>query len=118
MTVPVQHHRVDPALYAAVDRLRRFAPVERIILFGSRARGDHDQDSDWDLCVLLSDNIPAGVFTPMSMWGAVRDLGLPIQVVPMRRTVFETKRHDVNALSHDVAEDGIVLFDDAPGGGS
>lgn len=111
MTASALHDRIDPALYVAVDRLRALAPVERIILFGSRARGDHGKDSDWDLCVLLSDGIQPGDHTPISMWQAVRDLGLPIQVVPMRSSVFETRRHDVNALAHDVAEDGIVIFE-------
>lgn len=101
------------ALLAAVDRLRSVAPVERVILFGSRARGDHGEDSDWDLCVLLSDDIPAGIYTPASMWRALRGLGLTFQVVPMRKCVFEDMRLDANALAHDVARDGIVLFDEA-----
>ncbi len=101
------------ALLTAVDRLRSVAPVERVILFGSRARGDHDEHSDWDLCVLLRDDIPAGIYTPAAMWRAVRDLGLTFQVVPMRKGVFEELRADVNALAHDVARDGIVLFDEA-----
>ena len=32
-------------------------PEARVILFGSRARGDHKKDSDWDLLILTS--IPA-----------------------------------------------------------
>ena len=28
------------------------AGVEALVLFGSRARGDHDADSDWDLCIV------------------------------------------------------------------
>ncbi|WP_408903618.1 nucleotidyltransferase family protein [Methylobacterium radiotolerans] len=36
----------EAALGAAIDRLRAFAPVEKVILFGSRARGDHREDSD------------------------------------------------------------------------
>ena len=104
---------LSPPLAAAVAHLRAVAPVERVILFGSRARGDHDDDSDWDLCVLLDDDIPAGLYTPGALWRAVRDLGVAIQVVPMRRRVFEMSRRDVNALAHDVAEDGIVLYDKA-----
>lgn len=107
--------RLQPALETAVVRLRAFAPIERVILFGSRARGDHDEDSDWDLCVLLNDDVPSGAYTPGSMWQAVRDLGLSIQVVPMRRSVFESARLDVNTLAHDVAQDGIVLFDETAG---
>ncbi len=100
---------------AAVDRLRAAAPVERVILFGSRARGDHDRDSDWDLCVLLPDGIPPGVYTPAALWNEVRDVGLAVQVVTMRASVFESTRSQVNALAHDVARDGIVLFDRASG---
>ena len=31
--------------------------VERIILFGSRARGDYNEDSDYDFLVILKQNI-------------------------------------------------------------
>ncbi|MGX9981578.1 nucleotidyltransferase domain-containing protein [Methylobacterium fujisawaense] len=101
----------EAALDAALDRLRNFAPIEKVILFGSRARGDHHENSDWDLCVLLDDDIPSGIYTPRRMWEAVRDLGLPIQIAPMRIGVFEARRRDINALAHDVAEEGIILFD-------
>jgi len=33
---------------------RQILPNERVILFGSQARGDACEDSDWDLLVLLN----------------------------------------------------------------
>ena len=113
MRDPPAQESLSPPLAAAVERLRSVAPVERVILFGSRARGDHRPGSDWDLCVLLDDDIPPGMYTPSLLWRAVRDIGLAIQVTPMRRSVFETRRTDINALAHDVAQDGILLFDRA-----
>lgn len=111
MSEPAHGPQIEPKLQAAVERLRAFAPVEQVILYGSRARGDSTVDSDWDLCVLLQDDIPPGAYTPLSMWRKLRDLGLTIQVVPMRKSVFERRRSDVNTLAHDVARDGVVIFE-------
>ena len=33
---------------------RQLIPAEKLILFGSQARGDAREDSDWDLLVLLN----------------------------------------------------------------
>lgn len=114
MSKTAEQSDLELPLQAIVERLRAVSPVEQVILFGSRARGDHDEDSDWDLCVLLSDDIPAGIYTPASMWSAVRDLGPTVQIVPMRLSAFEEKRSDVNALAYDVAREGIVLFNGRP----
>jgi predicted nucleotidyltransferase len=35
---------------------RQLIPNERLILFGSQARGDDRPDSDWDLLLLLKNN--------------------------------------------------------------
>lgn len=34
-----------------VETLKRFAFVKKIVLFGSRARGDHQPKSDFDIAV-------------------------------------------------------------------
>ncbi|ABD05504.1 DNA polymerase, beta-like region [Rhodopseudomonas palustris HaA2] len=100
----------DVRLREAVRRLVTAAPVEEIILFGSRARGDHTEDSDFDLCVILNDDIAPGVFTPASLWEPISDLGLPIQIVPIRRSRFEAARHDRGSISHQIAHDGRVIY--------
>ncbi len=98
-------------LREAVNRLATVGPVETIILFGSRARGDHTPDSDYDLCVILSDDVAPGAFTPVSLWQQVSDLGIPIQIVPMRRSRFEAARADSSSISHQIERDGRVVFD-------
>ena len=37
-------------------KLKTVAPDARAILFGSRARGNSTQDSDWDILILLNKN--------------------------------------------------------------
>jgi predicted nucleotidyltransferase len=47
--------RTQSALVRFVPRLRQLYGIRLVdlVLFGSRARGDHDDDSDVDVCVVL-----------------------------------------------------------------
>lgn len=49
--------RVDPIIVRAVEDIRRLYGdrLVRILLFGSRARGDERPDSDYDIAVILRD---------------------------------------------------------------
>jgi len=42
------------AIEAAIRMLKREFPIVKVILFGSKARGDHDEHSDIDLLVVAS----------------------------------------------------------------
>lgn len=99
-----------PPLRNATERLAKFTGAEMIVLFGSRARGDADDDSDWDICVLLPDGIKPGEFTSITLWPVVAGLGIAVQVYPMRLSVFLAKRNDINTVSRDVDRDGILLY--------
>lgn len=48
------------AIHEAADLLRRRYPVNGVILFGSKARGDDDSESDIDLLVLTSRALSRG----------------------------------------------------------
>jgi predicted nucleotidyltransferase len=53
----VKHREIPIALTALVDSLKRYRP-QRIILFGSAARGQADADSDLDILVIKDTQEP------------------------------------------------------------
>jgi predicted nucleotidyltransferase len=106
----MMNDRADANLSRIADRLSGVPEVGRVVLFGSRARGTHSAESDYDIAVILRDDIEHGRFTPAYFWRLLSDLCLPVQVVALRAAVFERARQDRNTLSHDIARDGRDLF--------
>ena len=46
---------MNQQIFSEIQALKRqLLPNERLILFGSQARGDAREDSDWDLLVLIN----------------------------------------------------------------
>ncbi|MCE7026492.1 nucleotidyltransferase family protein [Jiella avicenniae] len=97
-------------LRRAAEHLAAHTHAEAVILFGSRARGDNGPDSDWDLCVILPDTVGPGLFNPVNLWSEASGFGLPIQVFPIRRSIFIERSADINSLSHDVLRDGRPII--------
>ena len=63
----------DPVLGEMVRRLVEAYQPERVYLFGSRARGDSGPDSDYDLMLIVGDEVPASLRSsggPMKSYGA------------------------------------------------
>ncbi len=54
-----------------IDRIREQYHPRQIWLFGSRARGDHRWDSDWDLLAVVDDDTPEAKFAPGFVWQAL-----------------------------------------------
>ncbi len=67
------------AIESASAILRQRFPVERVVLFGSKARGDDDLESDIDLLVLTSR--PVSGSQKREMTDALFDLQLELEVV-------------------------------------
>jgi UTP:GlnB (protein PII) uridylyltransferase len=50
----IDNKMMDKQIFDSIRRLKReLIPNERLILFGSQARGDASPDSDWDLLLLV-----------------------------------------------------------------
>ena len=98
---------IPPDLRSTVARLRERSGAEAIYLFGSRARGDHREASDWDLALIVPDDTPRERVLRAGYRDLVRGTG--IEVHPIRRHVFERRKAWPGTLSRSIAEEGIAL---------
>jgi HEPN domain-containing protein len=84
-----------------------FEPVA-IYLFGSRARGDANADSDYDLMLVLADN--ERVRSRQDVWQTARSRLISVNPFLTRTGSFAWRRHEVGTLEYEVQVDGIRLY--------
>ena len=84
-----------------VERVRGAARPERIILFGSRARGDAEPRSDIDLAIASSKMTPAEWLSILAALDTVDTL-LPIQAVRVEEAPA--------ALVARIDREGVLLY--------
>jgi uncharacterized protein len=101
---------------AALDNLvrqiaERFSP-EKIILFGSRARGDAGPDSDIDLLVLFSDVADPNK-RAAELYASLSDFPSPMDIVVSTSSRFERYRNVVNTVYWPASREGRILYERA-----
>jgi predicted nucleotidyltransferase len=96
-------------------RLVKFYQPVRIYLFGSEARGDSGPDSDFDFLVVVPDATPDSVFRNGEVYGRLRGIGVPVDVVPWRQSDFDGRSaHVRSSLPATVLREGRLVYDSEP----
>jgi uncharacterized protein len=91
--------------------LEQIPYLKLLILFGSRARGEHDANSDWDLAVLYDEEqrqeYEQGGWEWLRGWSIIqRELNLPddgLDVVDLNQCS--------KILAHSIARDGKLIYE-------
>jgi uncharacterized protein len=96
-------------LHGVVRRLvEAFDPIA-IYLFGSRARGDASEDSDYDLMLVLPDD-PSRTPSRRALWDTARSGRIDVNPFLTRSGPFEWRRNEVGTLEYEVQVDGVRLY--------
>jgi uncharacterized protein len=97
---------------SAIPRILKQLPyVKLLVLFGSRARRDHQAHSDWDIAVLYDEErrkqSEKGGWDWLRGWSVIQqELDLPDEALD----VIDLGKCS-NILAHAIARDGLLLYE-------
>jgi predicted nucleotidyltransferase len=106
---------MNEAVRAELEKLKELiintVPVEQIYLFGSYAYGTPRKDSDLDLYVVLSDEIPmrdldAGLQISLAI---ARKKSMPVDIIAKKKKDFVNRLDDIT-LERKVTREGIRIY--------
>jgi len=85
--------------------------VKKIILFGSRARGNFKKDSDWDLMIVIDRNLS---FLEKRRFIAemqrnLAKLKIPNDIILKSEQQFNAKKNYVGCMSYYASKEGLLV---------
>lgn len=83
----------------------------RVILFGSRARGDAREDSDIDLVVELDNDAPPEMMSAKVIHSARAGYREPVDILPCREGVLRERAQAIGSFAHTVLTEGVVVYE-------
>jgi predicted nucleotidyltransferase len=92
-----------------IDRIRARMAPDAIWLFGSRARGDHRADSDWDILVALDDRVDPGLLDPIFGWEIQHELAIPATILLTTSSELKESWGAPNTIGYVLAREGLKL---------
>ena len=94
---------------AAVERLVAAAHPKQIILFGSRARGDADANSDVDL-LIVKENVTNRYEELVELDRSLAGLTIPVDILLVSEAEFEERAAQPGTVEHVARDEGRVLY--------
>ena len=112
--VPARPASGHPELATLLARISDAYDPVAVILFGSRARGDHGPDSDWDLKVVVRDDAPEALLDPGLGWSVQEGSGVHADVTCARLSELVADLDVANSAAREIARDGVRLVPTIP----
>ena len=85
--------------------------IHKIILFGSRARGNYKDSSDWDILIVTEEKLDwnAKINILSELYDKFGYEGLNVDVVIVSEEEYNKKKEDKGFLEYWVEKEGILI---------
>ncbi len=101
----------DELIEEITHRLAAAAPGAKVILFGSRSRGEEGPDSDVDLLVIEPEEVERPRAESARLRRALRGFGVGLDVIVVSREHVDAWGHFEGSLLNDALTEGRVLVE-------
>ena len=101
---------MNKELNKAIEAIKEIADPDKIILFGSHAKGKSNFDSDIDLLVLKR-GVKNQRELAQKIYMNFTDIGAPVDVIVEDPVEFEIKKKDPFLIYKEIAESGKVVYE-------
>lgn len=105
---PVSEETISKMTAALVEA----AGPKRVILFGSRARGDAGEDSDFDVMV-VEERLPNKFAEMVRLNRVLRPFDIAVDLLVVSEKQFEYWRDTPGNVYYEAAADGKILYEAA-----
>ncbi|MBA7576907.1 hypothetical protein ES708_18749 [subsurface metagenome] len=101
----------DNVLNRIVQRLIEQLEPDLIYLFGSRGRGESDQNSDFDLLVIVPSSTLPRYKRNIKAFKALEGMGISKDVIVLTRSEFEKQTSVICSLPATVIREGRLIHE-------
>lgn len=102
-----KHIALPPEVQQLVELCKTEMLASEVWLFGSRARGDHTPDSDYDLLAVVPDDVPEDAASPQAAFRLRRKSGAHADLLTARQTDFDLAKLEPTLFAHTIVSEGI-----------
>jgi uncharacterized protein len=102
--------RAGPVPAALLDQIVRTYAPQRVVLFGSAARGESGPDTDLDLLVVLDDDAPARLYSARTAHAARIGYDEPVDILPVSASRFAEKSRVPGSLVAAALREGRTVY--------
>jgi uncharacterized protein len=96
-----------------IETLLTVGQPKKLIIFGSWASGKADDDSDLDVLVVVSDDVPNTLKESVRLRSALKGLIMAIDIVVVRESDFEDLKDSPGLIYREALQNGKLIYEAA-----